>query len=69
MNLREEQPRQIALHAGLVPANYLEKLRSEEAADNASSGIAAVMTTQEKARLQAVLFHAEEDSEEVLSLT
>ncbi|KAG9120079.1 hypothetical protein FRC07_004585 [Ceratobasidium sp. 392] len=54
--------RQIALHPGLVPADYLDKLRSDEAADHTPEVTA--ITPQEKARLQSILFHAEEDSEE-----
>ncbi|QRW08198.1 SWI/SNF-related matrix-associated actin-dependent regulator of chromatin subfamily A member 3-like 3 [Ceratobasidium sp. AG-Ba] len=54
--------RQIALHPGLVPSDYLDKLRADEAADNALH--VAAINPQEKARLQSILFHAEEDSEE-----
>ncbi|KAG9104378.1 hypothetical protein FRC06_003185 [Ceratobasidium sp. 370] len=54
--------RQIALHPGLVPADYLDKLKSDEATDH-TPGVVAI-TPQEKARLQNILFHAEEDSEE-----
>ncbi|QRV93979.1 Helicase conserved C-terminal domain [Ceratobasidium sp. AG-Ba] len=54
--------RQIALHPGLVPGDYLDKLRADEAADNALH--VAAINPQEKARLQSILFHAEEDSEE-----
>lgn len=55
--------RQIALHPGLVPANYLEELRVAEANDKAGeTGIA--ITPAEKLRLQSLLAQAIEDCEE-----
>ncbi|KIM40208.1 hypothetical protein M413DRAFT_28716 [Hebeloma cylindrosporum] len=55
--------RQIALHPGLVPANYLEELRKAESNDgNAAKPI--TITPAEKARLQDMLAQAIEDCEE-----
>jgi SWI/SNF-related matrix-associated actin-dependent regulator of chromatin subfamily A3 len=55
--------RQIALHPGLVPPNYLEELRTAEANDsNAAKPIA--ITPGEKVRLQNMLAQAIEDCEE-----
>lgn len=53
--------RQIALHPGLVPSNYLEQLShvGEE-----SEGPIVKLTPQDKIRLQAVLAQAIEDNEE-----
>jgi SWI/SNF-related matrix-associated actin-dependent regulator of chromatin subfamily A3 len=53
--------RQLALHPGLVPSNYLEQLRnSEEDEDD----VAVLITPQDKSRLQELLARAIEDSEE-----
>ncbi|EMD31673.1 hypothetical protein CERSUDRAFT_88802 [Gelatoporia subvermispora B] len=54
--------RQLALHPGLVPANYLEQLRATE--EDGTPTEAAPLTPQEKARLQAILAQGIEDSEE-----
>lgn len=55
--------RQIALHPGLVPANYLEQLRSNDAnIDSASQAV--VLTPEEKLKLQGCLAQAIEDCEE-----
>ncbi|TBU43646.1 SNF2 family N-terminal domain-containing protein [Dichomitus squalens] len=58
--------RQLALHPGLVPPNYLEQLRSgNEAAEEEEDGSAPVqITAQEKTRLQGILAQAIEDCEE-----
>lgn len=55
--------RQIALHPGLVPSNYLEQLRIAEANDNAGP-LATTITPIEKHRLQDLLAQAIEDCEE-----
>lgn len=57
--------RQLALHPGLVPPNYLEQLRA--AADSESDEVSAPVTqlTQaDKIRLQGLLAQAIEDNEE-----
>ncbi|KDR75774.1 hypothetical protein GALMADRAFT_248461 [Galerina marginata CBS 339.88] len=54
--------RQITLHPGLVPANYLETLRSADAGNEPSSKIS--ITPEERIRLQELLAQAIEDSEE-----
>ena len=54
--------RQIALHPGLVPANYLEELRAAEANEGASKHI--IITPAERVRLQYILAQAIEDCEE-----
>ncbi|KAH7334908.1 SNF2 family N-terminal domain-containing protein [Rhizoctonia solani] len=58
--------RQIALHPGLVPYDYLQQLQSGEryGGDNLPLPQSTAISPQEKARLQNILFHAEEDSEE-----
>ncbi|KAF9470596.1 hypothetical protein BDN70DRAFT_888939 [Pholiota conissans] len=55
--------RQIALHPGLVPANYLQELRNAEANDN-SETVAAAITPAEKLGLQLLLAQAIEECEE-----
>ena len=52
--------RQIVLHPGLIPPNYLEQLRKSEAEDALDNQLG----TRDKARLQALLVQAIEDSEE-----
>ncbi|EGO00039.1 hypothetical protein SERLA73DRAFT_167889 [Serpula lacrymans var. lacrymans S7.3] len=52
--------RQLALHPGLVPSDYLEQLRANEDAPHAAIEI----TPAEKLRLQALLAQLIEDSEE-----
>lgn len=58
--------RQIALHPGLVPRNYLDQLRS--AVDSDDSGSDTVpqvkLTPKDKAKLQTLVLQAIEDSQE-----
>lgn len=54
--------RQLALHPGLIPANYLEKLKMSEGGDQPQSIIP--VTPVERIRLQGMLFQAMEDNEE-----
>ena len=54
--------RQLALHPGLIPANYLEQLKMSEGDDQPHSTIQ--VTPAERIRLQSLLFQAMEDSEE-----
>ncbi|KAJ1306199.1 hypothetical protein OPQ81_010908 [Rhizoctonia solani] len=58
--------RQIALHPGLVPYNYLQQLQSGEqyGGNDLPLPPSTIISPQEKSRLQNILFHAEEDSEE-----
>jgi SWI/SNF-related matrix-associated actin-dependent regulator of chromatin subfamily A3 len=53
--------RQLALHTGLIPSNYLEQLRETDENDNAP---AVQLSAQDKLRLQDQLLQAIEDSEE-----
>ncbi|TFY52347.1 hypothetical protein EVJ58_g10068 [Rhodofomes roseus] len=53
--------RQIALHPGLVPRNYLEQLRLAEAQEDAP---ARQLSAEDKIRLQALLAQGIEDNEE-----
>lgn len=55
--------RQLALHPGLVPANYLEQLRTTEDQGNAPPP-AIRITAKDRIRLQDVLSQMIEDSEE-----
>lgn len=55
--------RQLALHPGLVPANYLEELRNADEDEDAPAKPVEI-TMQDKIRLQAVLAQAIEDNEE-----
>ena len=55
--------RQLALHPGLVPADYLEQLRNAAEHDDASPA-AVHITPQDKIRLQAILAKGIEDNEE-----
>lgn len=58
--------RQIALHPGLVPADYLEQLKANQAAaEQRYADLVGGVGPEEKARLQNILFRAEEDNEEV----
>jgi SWI/SNF-related matrix-associated actin-dependent regulator of chromatin subfamily A3 len=57
--------RQIALHPGLVPYDYLQQLKSGEQSENNNILPNTSISPQEKTRLQSILFRAEEDSEEV----
>ncbi|CAE6425244.1 unnamed protein product [Rhizoctonia solani] len=56
--------RQIALHPGLVPYDYLQQLKSGEQSENNNILPNTSISPQEKTRLQSILFRAEEDSEE-----
>ncbi|KAL0956474.1 hypothetical protein HGRIS_002620 [Hohenbuehelia grisea] len=53
--------RQLALHPGLVPANYIEDLKNRQDSADAPT---ITITPEVKARLQAMLAQAIEDSEE-----
>lgn len=53
--------RQLALHPGLIPSNYLEQLQITDEEDAAP---AIQITTHDKIRLQGLLAQAIEDSEE-----
>ena len=55
--------RQLVLHPGLLPADYLEQLRSGNQADE-HAPVLAEITPQEKVRLQGQLLQAIEDCEE-----
>ncbi len=55
--------RQISLHPGLVPATYLDDLRSGKSSEDCPQH-SIVMTPEEKTRLQDFLAQAIEDSEE-----
>lgn len=57
--------RQIALYPGLVPADYLNELKLDKPDNFDNAPRASTISPQEKARLQSILFHAEEDNEEV----
>ena len=54
--------RQLALHPGLVPSNYVEQLRDGEEDDHTRPAIQ--ITPQDKIRLQGILAKAIEDNEE-----
>ncbi|PIL34185.1 transcription factor [Ganoderma sinense ZZ0214-1] len=56
--------RQLALHPGLLPTNYLEQLRSGNKAVEEDGPAPAQITPQEKTRLQGLLSQAIEDCEE-----
>ncbi|KAG1766956.1 SNF2 family N-terminal domain-containing protein [Suillus occidentalis] len=57
--------RQVALHPGLLPPNYLEQLRATENNDNEETARVALPVTQDQRRLlQSLLAKAIEDSEE-----
>ena len=55
--------RQLALHPGLVPSNYLEQLKSAAENDEAH-GPAIQLSQEDKVRLQGLLSQAIEDNEE-----
>ncbi len=55
--------RQLALHPGLLPLNYLEELRKDNNCDREPSPVAP-FTHEEKLRLQGILAQAIEDCEE-----
>jgi SWI/SNF-related matrix-associated actin-dependent regulator of chromatin subfamily A3 len=54
--------RQLALHPGLIPTNYLEDLRAME--DESNPSPVAAVTLEEKNRLKSLLAQAIEDFEE-----
>ena len=54
--------RQLVLHPGLIPTNYLEQLKMSEDDDQPHSVIR--VTPVERIRLQGILFQAMEDNEE-----
>ena len=58
--------RQLALHPGLIPANYLEQLRIAEEAgtDSVASQASIQLKPEDKLRLQGILAQAIEDNEE-----
>ncbi|THH29944.1 hypothetical protein EUX98_g4232 [Antrodiella citrinella] len=57
--------RQLVLHPGLVPANYLELLRAaEDAGEDGVAQAAMQLKPEDKIRLQAILAQGIEDSEE-----
>ncbi|KAF8556100.1 hypothetical protein OG21DRAFT_1506885 [Imleria badia] len=55
--------RQIALHPGLVPRDYVDKLRANEDI-NSSHGSAVQITPELKAKLETLILQAIEDNEE-----
>jgi len=55
--------RQLALHPGLVPSNYLEQLQLQDGEEDEPSS-AIEITTEDRIRLQGLLARAIEDSEE-----
>jgi SWI/SNF-related matrix-associated actin-dependent regulator of chromatin subfamily A3 len=55
--------RQLALHPGLLPPNYLEQLRT--AAENDENPVPSIkLSAADKVRLQGLLAQAIEDNEE-----
>ncbi|KAL9711973.1 hypothetical protein Ac2012v2_005047 [Leucoagaricus gongylophorus] len=56
--------RQLALHPGLLPSNYLEELRNADGKADQIQGPVAPLTPEEKLRLQEALAQAIEDCEE-----
>lgn len=54
--------RQLALHPGLLPSNYLEELRKTD--DDGAADSISPLTPTEKLRLQDILAKAVEDCEE-----
>lgn len=56
--------RQLALHPGLLPANYLQELRAADEASAKADGPVQAITQEEKLRLQDLLAQAIEDCEE-----
>ena len=55
--------RQLALHPGLVPPNYLELLRREDETNDVAAP-AIKLKPEDRIRLQATLAQAVEDNEE-----
>ncbi|KAF7790392.1 hypothetical protein EIP86_001347 [Pleurotus ostreatoroseus] len=56
--------RQLALHPGLVPPNYVEKLRATMENEDAAAAPAIAITPADRVRLQGLLAQAIEDNEE-----
>lgn len=56
--------RQVALHPGLIPPNYVRDLKNMGMDDSASIHLARQLTPEEKMRLQSLLVRALEDFEE-----
>ncbi|KAJ7924933.1 SNF2 family N-terminal domain-containing protein [Mycena leptocephala] len=56
--------RQLVLHTGLVPANYIEQLKAGDEVDNGANAKAVVVTPATKLHLQAKLAQAVEECEE-----
>jgi len=56
--------RQLALHPGLLPPNYVEELRRPDSQADQNRGPVAPLTSEEKLRLQGALIQAIEDCEE-----
>ncbi|KAH9941011.1 SNF2 family N-terminal domain-containing protein [Amylocystis lapponica] len=56
--------RQLVLHPGLVPPNYLAQLRAAAAEDDDAPAAAVQITPADKIRLQAILAQGIEDNEE-----
>lgn len=54
--------RQLALHPGLIPTNYLEELQADDTDDDTPKQVA--VTPEEKARLQCLLVQAIEEYQE-----
>lgn len=55
--------RQLALHPGLVPPNYLDQLRAADKDEDATAS-AIRLTPEDKVRLQDILAQGIEDNEE-----
>lgn len=53
--------RQLSLHPGLVPSDYMDQLRRTEEENN---NMMVQLTPEEKARMQRLLLQAIEDEEE-----
>lgn len=56
--------RQLALHPGLLPANYLEQLRAANELEDEISAPVINLKPEDRIRLQAILAQAIEDNEE-----
>lgn len=56
--------RQLALHPGLVPANYLQQLRQAVDQEERKMEAPTTITPKDRVRLQGLLAQAIEDSEE-----
>ncbi|CAK5281753.1 unnamed protein product [Mycena citricolor] len=56
--------RQLVLHTGLVPANYIDELKASDSIEGDGPAQTIVLTTADKARLQAKLAQAIEECEE-----